>query len=479
MPNSAIFNLSFLMYNYFQVMNMKEKTLLSGNIQSQLVSLAVPLLLGNILQQLYNTVDSLIVGHFLGTEAFAAVGVSGTVMNLFIFVLNGFCAGLSIIFAQLYGTGNREEFRQEVFVSISIGTLITLFLSFVSMGLLAPLLRLIRTPDELTAYAKSYLLVILLGLPVTYFYNLLSGILRSIGNTKAALCFLAAAIGANVLLDWLFIAVLHTGTAGAAAATVLSQSLSALLCFLYIKRSIPDLLCRRADFGFHRELAVKTFHYGISCALQQSSLYIGKILVQGAVNTLGTAGIAAYTATMRIEGFANSFGDSGCHAMSVFISQNYGAGNRDRVKDGFQKGLALHIILGLLLSGIMYVSASAGIRLFLGGQDQQALLYGSGYLRVISAFYVLCFIGNAFVGYFQGTGWVMIPFLGTTSHITLRVILSWILVSRLGLSAIAFATGLGWVWVVVFLSGCYFLTRETISSAQDSLPNSALFKDRS
>lgn len=429
---------------------MKQQTLLSGNIKKQLVFLAVPLLLGNILQQLYNTADSLIVGHFLGTGAFASVGISGTIMNLFIFILNGFCVGLSVIFAQLYGTGNEKTFREEVFVAAGFGTLISILISGVSLALLGTVLKLIKTPDELIPYATSYLFIILAGLPFTYFYNLFSGILRSVGNTKAALYFLAFSIVSNVILDFLFIAEFHLGTAGAAAATVLSQFFSAFLCFFYLKKNYCGLLCRREDFGLHPELIGQTLRFGTASALHNSSLYIGKLLIQGAVNTLGTPGIAAYTAATRIEGFANSFGDSCGEAMSILISQNQGAGNPKRVMGGLKNGLVMNLTLGLCLSVLMYAGAAPGIRLFLDQADSLALSYGTGYLKTISFFYLLCFIGCAFVGYFRGTGRVHIPFLGTTLHISMRVILSHLLVSRMGLPAVAVATGLGWISVVTF-----------------------------
>lgn len=447
----------FLMYNRERVITMKDnKTLLEGNISRQLIVLAIPLLVGNILQQLYNAADSLIVGHFLGTDAFASVGISGTVMNLFIFILNGFCMGLSIIFSRLYGAGESKRFREEVFVAIGYGTLATILLGGLFMTATGAILRLIGTPGELIPYARAYLFVILAGLPFTYFYNLFSGILRSIGNTRAALYFLAIAIAANVILDCLFIAGFHAGTAGAAAATVLSQLLSAICCFFYIKIQYPDLLCRREDFGLHLELLSQTLRFGITSALQESSLYIGKILVQGAVNTLGTPGIAAYTATMRIEGLANSFGDSCANAMSVLISQNLGAGNRDRVRGGLVHGLRLNVCLAVILSALMFVGSAAGIRLFLSDSDALPLAHGVSYLKTVSFFYILCFTGCSFVGYFRGTGRLHVPFLCTTIHITLRVILSYLLVDRLGLSAIAVATGLGWLLAVSLHISFYF-----------------------
>ena len=435
---------------------MKQQTLLSGNIKKQLISLAIPLLFGNILQQLYNTADSLIVGHFLGTDAFASVGVSGSIMNLFIFILNGFCVGISVILGQLYGTGDRSQFRKEFFVAVGFGSVLTLALSSFSMLLLRHILVLIQTPAELIGYSTSYLMFILAGLPFTYFYNLFSNVLRSIGNTKAGLYFLLLAIIANIILDIVFIANLGMGTAGATAATVIAQCLSAVCCFFYLKKFYPELICTRDDIGVHRELLSRTVQYGITSAMQASSLYIGKILVQGAVNTLGTPGIAAYTATMRIEGFANSFGDSGGSAISVLVSQNRGAGNNERLKAGMKDGVLLNFSLGLIMAALMILFAEPGIRLFIGNADLQSIQYGIDYLRVISVFYIFCFMGSALVGYFRGIGKVHVPFWCSTSHITIRVILSYLLVSRMGLPAIGLATGIGWIWAVTYQVIMYF-----------------------
>lgn len=437
---------------------METTTLLKGNIKKELISLALPLLLCNILQQLYNTADSFIIACFLGNKAFASTGISGTLMNLFIFVLNGFCVGISVIFSQVYGADNKKLFRQNFFLAIMTGAILTVLFSFLAVCFLEPLLLIIRTPADLAGYCKTYMTIILAGLLATYFYNFFAGILRSIGNTTISLYFLLLALLVNIVLDLLFVAVLGIGIAGAAYATVAAQLLSALSCFIYLQKKYPDLLCHKNDVCFQFPLFTRILRFGLISALHQSSLYIGKIMVQGAVNTLGTDGIAAYTATMRIEGMTNSFGDSGSQAISVFISQNYGAGNSERVTKGLKEGLALLVLLGCTISGIMYVSSPAFLTVFLGHANPVSMEYGISYLHIIALFYVLCFIGNAFVGYFRGIGKVMIPFLGTTFHLTLRVILSWYLIAQFGLSAVAIATGAGWVLIV-----CYYIAAALIN----------------
>ena len=215
-------------------------------------------------------------------------------------------------------------------------------------------------------------------------------------------------------------------------------------CYEYIRRRYKNLLFRKEDCGLHTGLLRQTLYFGFANALQQSSLCIGKILVQGAVNTLGVDGIAAYTATMRIEGIANSFGESGTQALSVFIAQNCGAGNDRRVQDGLRSGMKLQLCLGCVMAIFLFILAEPGARLFLSAKDTLALSESVRYLRWIAACVLFCFTGGVFVGYFGGIGRVNVPVAGTTLHITIRVVLSWLLAGKLGLGAVALATGIGW-----------------------------------
>ena len=421
--------------------------LTSGSIPRHLLRLAAPLIMGNILQQLYNTADAFILGRFAGELEFAAVGVAGSVMNLFLFMITGACTGISVIFAQLYGAGDRAAFRREHWLSLTFGLLTTCACCGLGFALLSPLLRLIRTPEELRGLVTAYLTVILLSLPAAFLYNLYGALLRAIGRANAALGALAAAVTINVALDYCFVARLRWGIAGAAWATAASQAISAAVCILYLRRRALELLFRREDHCVDRALLRQTAHFSFVTALHQSSLYIGKLLVQGAVNTGGTDLISAYTATTRIEGFANSFGDSGSAATSVLVAQNRGAGKEERVKESFRSSLLLMLGMGLAMALIMYVSAGAAAGFMLGAADGAAFENARDYLKLVALFYVFCFTGNTFAGYFNGTGRVSVPFIGATSHIALRVVLSWLLVGKMGLPAVALATGLGWVMV--------------------------------
>lgn len=441
---------------------MEKKDLTKGNIAKLLIRLALPLIAGNILQQLYHTIDALVIGHYGGQMEFAAIGIAGSVMNLFLFLIVGACTGISVILAQQYGMGDMAAFRCEHFIALTSGVVLTVFGSILGIVLLPAMLRLIQTPDSVFAFVNVYLIIIFAGLPAAFFYNFYSSLLRAVGDTKAALMVLAASVGVNLILDILFVAKLGGGMKGAALATVLAQVLSAVLCVAYLQKTFPQLLFHAEDCRMDWKLLKKTVHFAAVTGLHNSGLYLGKLFVQGAVNTGGTELIAAYTATTRIEGFANSFGDSGAAATSVIAAQNFGAGQTERVRECFRKSLRLLFGLGVLCSLIMYSLAGYAAAFVLGQGAGLAYDSACAYLRTISVFYVLCFTGSTYAGYFDGIGKVSVPTIGAISHISLRVILSWIWIGTFGLNSVAWATGIGWIFVNGLWTVIYLRTRKLL-----------------
>jgi len=423
-----------------------------GPIRAQFFSLAIPLLMGNILQQLYNTVDAVIVGKFVGDAAFAAVGVAGSVMNLFLFLINGGCTGVGALMSQLHGAGDEDGFRKDFFLSAVFGGGLSIGLTVAGLMVLRPLLVVMQTPEEVVGHAVAYLQVIFLGFLASFAFHLCSAALRAVGNTQAALVFLSISMAVNLVLDIVFIAVFDWGVAGAAWATVIAQGVAAVLCVGYLWAKCPQLIFRRRDMVYDGALLKRTAQFSFGTALQMCSLYIGKLLVQGTVNSLGTASISAYTAATRLEGFANSFGDSGAAAMSVFIGQNTGAKNHERIRRGFREGEMLLAGFGLFMSAVMIAGAGALLPLALPEGDGSSLAPAMGYLQLIGCFYLFNFLGSGLSGYFRGRGKVRFAVMGTTCHITLRVILSALLASTMGLPAVALASGLGWIGVVTLWS---------------------------
>ncbi len=425
--------------------------LTTGPILPQLMGLALPLLGANVLQQLYNIVNSLVVTWYLGEQALAALGIAESVMNLYIYVITGACMGSGVLVAQFYGEQNLSRLRRQLYVSaVLIGGSV---LAAVLLGqlFLPQILTLIQTPDEVRTDVSAYLRIILAGMVFTFAYNYLAAALRSIGDTRVALYILFLSLGYNLLAAWLLVAVLKLGIVGTALATASAQLLSAALCLLYIRSKRAILLFGKADMVLEPALIRLTISYCAVAALQQSSLYLGKLVIQGAVNgisAVSTAAISAFTAAGRVENFTQAFGLSGCEAMAIFIAQNHGAGEDRRALRGFLLGSAVTVGVGVVFSAAMGLFAQPLAHLFLGGGEGMAPCIS--YLRLISWFYLLSFFGNSFVGWFRGTGRMNVTFFGTTLQIVIRVVGTYLLVGTMGLDAVALATGLGWVAIVLF-----------------------------
>lgn len=436
--------------------------LTSGSITSQLLGLCFPLLCANILQQLYNITNSLVVTHFIGDNAFAALVVAESVMNLYIFVITGACMGASVLVAQFYGEGNQARLRQQLFVSAVLIGGCTLFSVLLGHLFLPQLLELIHTPENLQGDVSAYLRIILTGMVFTFLYNFCASSLRAIGNTKVALYFLLISLGYNILASLLLVAVLDMGIVGTALATASAQLLSSGLCLLYIQKKVPFLRVGREDMRMDPQLARLTVSYGAVAGLQQSSLYLGKLMVQSAVNDIGEAAISAFGAASRIENFTQSVGISGSEAAAIFVAQNRGAKEDRRALRGFGESMAILIGVGLLLSAVMHVAVDTLLWPFLSNSSAEAFALGTSYLHIISWFYVCSFIGLGYVGYYRGTGRMNITFFGTTLQVSIRVIGTYLLVSTMGLDAVALSTGLGWAAIVVFHTTVFILERRGI-----------------
>lgn len=326
-----------------------------GSITKYFMYLTIPLIIGNILQQLYNTIDALIVGKFVGVSQFAAVGVASSVMNLFLFAVVGACIGISVLFAQFYGAKDFNTFRREHFTALVTGLLFSAAAAAAGCIGIKHLLSILQTPLEIMGYSEVYLKVVLSALPFSFIYNFYSALLRAVGKVRIPIFILAAAVLINISLDLFFVVYCKAGIDGVAWATWIAQTSSAIISIGYVFIFLPELRFRRKDCGINGKLLKITIHYSCITGLQQAGLYLGKLLVQGAVNTMGTSVISAYTATTRIEGFANSFGDSGCSATSVITAQNHGAQNNERVLKTLRTSFVFLGILGIISSVILFL----------------------------------------------------------------------------------------------------------------------------
>lgn len=433
--------------------------LTSGSITPQLIQLCLPLLAGNVLQQLYNIINSLVVTHYLGNNAFAALGVAESVMNLFIYAISGACMGASVLVARFFGQRDFARLRQQIYVTVVLIGGCTLGAVILGQLFLPQLLHIIQTPAELYTDVAIYLRCILVGMLFTFSYNFLAATLRAVGNTRTALYFLLISLGYNLVCAWFLVAVMHLGILGTALATASAQLLSTGLCLLYIRKKQPFLRVERADMKLSRAMLRETSSYSVIAALQQSSLYLGKLMIQSAVNGLGTAAISGFTAATRVENFIQAFGISGCESIAIFVSQNKGAKQDDRALKGFLRGAVLVVGIGVAFSAALVLGGNLFVLPFLNTEETAARALGGSYLRLLGWFYFLSFVGHAYVGHFRGVGRMNITFWGTTTQIAVRVVGTYLLVDALGLNATALATGIGWVVIVIFHTTCFLLER--------------------
>ena len=423
-----------------------------GNITSQLMTVAWPLVICDLIQQLYNTVDSYVLARFVGQDSFAALGVAETFVNLFVFILLGACTGISVILATHFGGNNEKLFRRGLFLALMAGGAVTLFFSVLGMFFTEWGLGLINTPAELMDESAAYLRIVCGGLIFCYIYNLGAAALRAVGNTRVAAVILFGSLLVKSLLSYLLSVSVGWGISGAAIATVMTQLLACTAFYAYGRTYLPMLLFSREDMVFDKAELRKIFDYSSMTALQQSSIQIGKVLIQGSINSLGAAGIAAYAAAARLESFVNTFSQSLAAAVSVFVAQNLGAKNPVRTKEGFKRGRSISVMCGAVTVAVMYGFAPLGISWFIDSTagDNAAMAAGVAYLRTISFFYLICFWGAIYQGYLRGAGILDIQYYGTTMQIASRVIITWLLIDTLGLEAVAWATGFGWVFITTY-----------------------------
>lgn len=421
------------------------RDLTHGRILPQLIKFTIPLVLGNLFQLMYNAADSIIVGRFVGKEALASVGICNSVITLLILFLNGLCMGASILTGNLYGAGETEKLKRQASTTFVSGCIFSVCLSGLCILFSTDLLKLVQADSSLFGLAGAYLRIILAGLVFTFLYNYFSSVLRALGDSSTPLYFLLLSSVLNILADLFFVITLKKGCEGCAVATVLSQAVSCLLCFLYTQKKIDILKLGKAWFVFDRELFRKTVSYGWVSAMQQATVQLGKLGIQTIVNTMGVSVTAAFTAVNRADDFAYIPEQNIGHAMTSFMAQNRGAKLPEREKKGFFCGMAMEAGYGLLVFAACFFLAGPVMRLF--SSDGEVILHGVRYLRLISFMYILPAITNGIQGYFRGVGDLKITLLSSFVNMGSRVAAACLLVFRfhLGIEALPWSYLVGWI----------------------------------
>ncbi|MGN0907666.1 MAG: MATE family efflux transporter, partial [Bullifex sp.] len=400
---------------------------------------ALPLAAGNLLQQCYNVADTLIVGRTLGPDVLAAVGSSFTLMTFLTSVILGLSLGSGTLFSLRFGEGDDMELKRSAnasFCLIAAVTLVMVMLSFLSITFLE---RALNVPPTVWHHMKTYLLVIFTGLPAVFLYNWVSSYLRSLGNSKTPLVFLAVSAVLNIVLDLLFIMTFRLGAGGAAAATVISQYAAGVGICLFASRDLKAIVLSGKPEG-KRMKSVASFSF-LTC-LQQSVMNLGILMVQGVVNSFGPVIMAAFAAAVKIDAFAYMPAQDFGSAVSTFLAQNRGAGKSERVRKGLVSGIVTSSLYCITASVIIFVFSNQLMGLFTS--DETIIAEGVKYLRTEGAFYVL--IGLLFIlyGLFRALEKPVISLILTVISLGTRVLLAYTLPVMTGITGVWMAVPIGW-----------------------------------
>ena len=421
------------------------KDLTTGKIMPILVNFTVPLVLGNLFQLTYNAVDSIIVGHFVGKEALAAVGICNLISTLMILFLNGLCMGASILMGIQYGAKDYKTLHRQISTTMLSGVVFSFFLTLFCVVFAVPILHLLQVDASIMEMTRQYLRIIFMGLMFTFLYNFFSSTLRALGDSASPLYFLIISAVLNIFGDLFFVIVLKAGSNGCAISTVLSEALCCLFCVIYIQKKVPILRLGRKWLVFDASLLKKTIAYGWASAMQQATVQMGKIAIQALVNTMGVSVAAAFAVVNRIDDFAITPEQNIAHAMTALMAQNKGAGKNDRMREGFRCGMILEIVYGVAVMVICLVFAGELMALFV--KDEEVIGHGVIYLHLIAVMYILPAITNAIQGFFRGIGDLKVTLMSSFTNMAVRVIAAapMILLWNFGIEALPYSYLAGWV----------------------------------
>ncbi|WP_029320133.1 MATE family efflux transporter [Butyrivibrio sp. AE3004] len=379
------------------ILNMTE-----GNPVSLIIQFSIPMLIGNLFQQLYNLVDSVIVGQFVGADALAAIGATGSVTFLFFALCNGIGSGGGIITSQCFGKGNVKEIKSCIVNTGYIMLVFPLMVGTCAFFLAAPTLSLLETPDEIMGDAVIYMQIMCVGIVFVSLYNYASSMLRALGDSRTPLYFLIFSCLLNTVLDVLFVCVFHMSVVGAGIATVISQFVSGISCLLYAIAKNEYFHMNKNDMKFDRTISVKVLKLGIPLSLQFSLIAISCMALQKVVNSYGKVAVAAFTATSRIEQIIHQPYQTLGAALSTFTGQNYGANKKERITAGYRKGLLLMAIFSVLMLPLIQIFGEEIIRIFV--EDEAVIIMGAKALKITSLFYIMLGIIYVVRGVLNGLG---------------------------------------------------------------------------
>ncbi len=437
-----------------------------------------PLIVGNIFQQLYSMADTIIVGHFVGVDALAAVGATGSITFLILGFTQGLTTGFTIMTAQRFGAGDKEGMKQSIGSAYILSAILAVVMTVISITQMDRLLQIMNTPGDIYDMTKRYIIIICAGIACNVLYNLLASIMRAIGNSLIPLVFLVIAAVLNVALDILFIAVFHMGVEGAAYATVIAQGVSGLLCLVYMLIWVPALRIEKRHWKFDWSFAKTQLSVGLPMALQYSITAIGAIFVQTALNLLGSTVVAAYSVACKVEQFVTQpFGAMGT-TMATYGAQNRGVNDLDRIKKGVKSAGIMSVVYSVVIYGVLMLILPLMVRLFVAA-DEVAKVYEYVWIYAVlcGAFFIPLGLIFVFRHVLQGCGFGLLPMFGGVVELVGRGVVAYIAARKLSYVGVCMGNVIAWVSAAVYFIVLYVILMkymEKRKAAHESLSASSL-----
>lgn len=427
-----------------------------GKPMKMILNFTIPVFIGGVFQQFYNMMDAVIVGKFVGTKALAAVGATGTIMFLILGFLMGLTAGFTVLTAQKFGAGKMEEMRQTVGNAAILSVIVSVVMTAVSMIFMKNLLRFMNTPEDIFEGAYSYIMIICGGIFAQVLYNILASILRALGNSKTPLYFLIMSALLNIVLDLVFIIVFHMGVSGAAWATVISQGVSGILCLFYIIKAVPELRLKRDDWKLRGNITRNQISVGLPMGIQYSITAIGTMMVQAALNILGSYAVAAFTAGNKIENiFSQAFVAIGT-TMATYNAQNIGAGRLDRVREGFRSAHFIGVIYAVITGIILIFWGKYFSYLFISDNAVKVVPMVDTYVKCVGVFFIPLHFVNALRNGIQGMGYGFLPMLAGVAELTGRGVTAIVAARKESYFVACMASPVAWIVASALLVFMYF-----------------------
>ena len=427
-----------------------------GKPMKVIINFTLPIFIGNVFQQFYNMADAVIVGKFVGTKALAAVGSTGTIMFLIWGFVAGMTAGFTVLTAQKFGAGDMDGMRKTVagagILSLGIG----LFLTIVFMAFMKPLLILMNTPEDIFRDAYAYIMIVSGGILAQMLYNLLSSILRALGNSKLPLYFLIISAVLNIFLDLLLIIVFGLGTAGAAIATVVAQGISGLLCLGYIMLKLPILHLKKEDRHVGGQIYLTQIRIGLPMALQYSITAIGTMMVQTSLNILGSTLVAAFTAANKIEQVVTQVYVALGTTMATYCAQNMGAGKVKRISRGFRATTIMGSMYSVVFGVLVFFFGNMLTGLFVSENLDQIVGLVDIYMKCVALFFVPLNVVNVYRNGIQGMGYGLLPMMAGVAELVGRGVVAMIAAGQKSYFGVCMASPAAWILASALLIVMYY-----------------------